>query len=166
MDRAIRLYQRARGFGDAAQFSHVELVFNRSLNELPWPPGVVSEADEGKTYCFSSSPRDGGTRFKWIYLAHEKWKLLDLPAFADRDVWEYCSLKLRGRKYDWTAIFGLAFGDEESHDADSLMCSETAVVVEQNFGKLTDLQAWKVCPAHLYQRTTTDASLARITAML
>lgn len=73
-------------------YSHCELVFRDGL----W---------------FSSSPRDGGTRFKRIEFDDSHWDFIEIPLDLERErvVRDFCEVE-RGKPYDWAgAIFRLPF---------------------------------------------------------
>ena len=161
-DRAIEWRQSLSGSGDASKFVHVEFVFDEIRNrELP--VGLtVQEGDANGSLCYSSSPRDGGVRFKWIDLTDGKWTLvelgtLDASGLQRSLVW--CSDRV-GWKYDWRAIFGFVF-PWEGHAKRRRFCSESAVELMQTDvlfwrmartvkRKVDPLVRWKTPPASLY----------------
>lgn len=71
--------------------------------------------------CYSSSPRDGGVRMKYIYLYDGKWDLLNVE--ADEVKAKEWFVKNAGKKYDWlgaiTSILPFRF-----HKKDRFFCSE------------------------------------------
>lgn len=114
-------------------FCHVELVF-----------GEPSRAST----CFSSSPADGGVRYKAVDLTTPNWVLVPVPGddkMADRIATQYL-----GEDYDWAGIFGfvLPFGEHNDNDK---FCSEVCAMVLQRMGILPpDLKTWEVSPGDLY----------------
>lgn len=70
------------------RFSHVEVVFSDGM-------------------CYSSSPRDGGVRFKKIDLKDEKWDVLEVDVGDETVVREWCKTQV-GKGYDFLGIFGFA----------------------------------------------------------
>lgn len=140
MDKLICLWTR----GD---YSHVELVFADT-------PGV-------QTMCFSSSPRDGGTRFKRIDTTDRKWMCLPVPCTPEEEqsamVW--CTTH-QGRKYDWPGVLGFVFGPFIRQRPRAYFCSE-ACIRALAFGAKTSkalvglrkLKAYRYDPGDLYRHT-------------
>lgn len=77
-------------------YSHCELVFDRIVPDVG-----------GKSYCYSSSPREGECRFKYIDLDSGKWEVIDL---SDQFEWEDESIMFQdakffqGAEYDYYGI--------------------------------------------------------------
>lgn len=71
-DDAIEIQQWIGGAGYSSRFVHVEFVFDQYAwnGRVSYRPG-----DPGGSLCYSSSPRDGGMRFKQIDLTDGKWVL-------------------------------------------------------------------------------------------
>lgn len=107
-------------------YSHVELVFSNGA-------------------FFSSSSRDGGTRFKFIDPDPASWDFVDLP-MDDLDEFRvrcFCTGQL-GKRYDWLGVFGFVFptDPEQGH----WFCSEVCLAAIQRAGYLCGAKAWKVSP--------------------
>lgn len=62
--------------------------------------------DNGDKYrCYSSSPRDGGVRYKAMHIDDSKWDLLPLPDITVVQVTDfYC--QTMGKKYDFLGAIG------------------------------------------------------------
>lgn len=147
-------------------YSHVEMCFPEIPAGADPPISKYVEGD-GKangTLCYSSSPRDGGVRFKYINLQSGKWDLVNVALLPTPDalatVTSYCQT-LVGLQYDWLGIIGFAlpFGE---HDDKDRFCSELAVDVMQHpamFSRLwprvsvniRDAVRWKTSPGALYK---------------
>jgi hypothetical protein len=122
-------------------YSHVEIVFSDGM-------------------AFSSSPRDGGCRFRKIeysdhwevisldnrikWLAAEYWSKhwQDIPddigplQFAELyedEIRKWCESQV-GKTYDWKAILGWTFGECDFQDKEKWYCSEIAYYVLNLFG--------------------------------
>jgi hypothetical protein len=152
-DKAICLWTRS-------PYSHVEMIFDAS----EWPRGMLAAEVEkqGKTIqpgdplnwpyirlCFSSSPRDGGVRFKWIDIDPAQWDVREfpMPGVNDLNLID-AAAPLVGLKYDWFGIFGFVLPFGEHNDADRF-CSEVCLDVIQKFGDFRQYKAWEVSPGQL-----------------
>ena len=97
------LYDRLISWWTRGPYSHVELVISDN-------------------YCMSSSPKDGGIRFKHIDLRPDHWDLVELegydPAYAYNWFKEH-----EGRKYDILGILGFVFGPLRQ-DKKRFFCTE------------------------------------------
>ena len=97
------LYDRLISWWTRGPYSHVELVIDDN-------------------YCMSSSPKDGGIRFKHIDLRPDHWDLVELegydPAYAYNWFKEH-----EGRKYDILGILGFVWGPARE-DRNRYFCSE------------------------------------------
>lgn len=102
-DRAVCIWTRSR-------FSHVEMVFSDGMS-------------------FSSSPRDGGCRFKEIdYNKPSHWVLFPIPWITEYDEQEiraFC-INQDGTKYDWTGIFLSQVLPLNIQEPNRWFCSEIA----------------------------------------
>jgi len=125
-DRMVRIATWSR-------FSHVEMIFGES----------------GGGTWFSSSPRDGGVRFKRILPKPGHWVIVDLPAGVGSN-----SLNLYGKavtrigaRYDWLGAFNAIF-PWRWQSRKRWFCSELVA-------DLLDLpQPEKWTPERLYQKFT------------
>lgn len=120
VDRLIDTFSGRDGY------SHVELVFSNGA-------------------FFSSSSRDGGTRFKFIRPDPASWDLVDVPMddVAESLVRRFCN-EQAGKKYDWLGVFGfvLPTRPEQGH----WFCSEVCLAALQQCGFLAGCRPWKVSP--------------------
>jgi len=120
-----------------------------------WTNGPYSHAElwlDGPAHrarCFSSSARDGGTRYKVIDLDSGKWDAIPLP-FNELDRWiiERHIAELGHRKYDWLGILGFVLPWGEHNDKDCF-CSEICLHLIQTRGYLLRYKAWQVSPVKL-----------------
>lgn len=147
-------------------YAHVEVCFPELPTDVEPPVAKYVEGD-GKhvgTLCYSSSPRDGGVRFKYINLQDGKWDLVNVALLPTPDilasVLSYAETMI-GMPYDWVGIagFALPFGE---HDDKDRFCSEVAVDLMQHPAVFTrlwprvsynirDAVAWKTSPGALYK---------------
>lgn len=97
--------------------SHVEFIFSNGV----W---------------FSSSPRDGGARFKYIDTKYGRWVYfdLDLTKTEEEMIYNWCQ-KIQGKKYDWKGILGFVIPFIKD-DKDKRFCSECIVDGMQVINKL------------------------------
>jgi hypothetical protein len=130
---------RLIGSYDRGPYSHVELVFSNGV-------------------CFSSSYRDGGTRFKQIDLDDGKWDVFDLPRVSDSDeddLWLWCRDQA-GVKYDLIGV--LAFKLPFRQDGRRWFCSEVCSTGLIREGAM----ARGVGPGRVIPHRTTPNGLARV----
>lgn len=85
-------------------FSHVELVFSNGIS-------------------FSSSKRDGGTRFKTIDYGNN-WEIINVQSLYTEDEIFQKAVTLDGLKYDWLGLFLHEFIPLDIEDRKSWWCSE------------------------------------------
>lgn len=132
MDRLIGLWTR----GD---FSHAELLFSDGKPRT-------------QATCFSSSPRDGGCRFKDIDVTDGKWTLVPLSVcmMDELKVEEWCRTQV-GKPYDWPGIFGFVCWPFVRQDPKRFFCSEVVVAALQQIGMFPGVSAWRVSPNRLYK---------------
>ena len=90
-------------------YSHVELCFSDGM-------------------CFSSSPRDGGTRFKQIAIDPTHWTSfpINVTLGQEKQIRDWCAAHV-GCKYDWIGIIslGLDFPIRTPH---RWYCSEVCIM--------------------------------------
>ena len=91
---------------DYKSYSHVEMYFSNGL-------------------CFSSSPRDGGTRWKKIgdIETSGKWDFLEFPHMDEEKLIGECSSRM-GLSYDYWALFFNFLIDINWEDKKKWFCSE------------------------------------------
>jgi uncharacterized protein YycO len=122
-DRVISIFTVGR-------FSHVELVFSNGQ-------------------CFSSSPRDGGTRFKEINFLSDRWTFVDIKIQNENSLRQWCQNQ-EGKPYDWIGIFGILLNI--SHP-EKWFCTEV-VASGLNFVEGTKFKV-NSSPSSLYRQVTT-----------
>lgn len=94
---------------------------------------------------FSSSPRDGGVRFKSI-VPGDSWEIIDLGEISEFRIRNWCQLQ-DGKKYDWTGVLGFLFPTHP--DKNRWFCSEIclkALQIQMNI----PIPCWKISPNELY----------------
>lgn len=91
--------------------SHVEITFPESLGGL----------------SFSSSPRDGGTRFKKIDMQSGHWENVNLYTERSKEMCDKASTLL-GKKYDFQAILGFGIPFVKQND-NKIYCVEAVKAV-------------------------------------
>lgn len=101
-------------------YSHVELFFSNGMS-------------------FSSSPRDGGCRFKVISY-DDKWIGVDIPMSPQRE-YELAlkCMKYEGKKYDWLGIFLYFLIPAGIEDGSRWWCSEVCA-------KVLDISKYRITP--------------------
>ena len=123
------LYDRLISWWTRGPYSHVELVINEN-------------------YCMSSSPKDGGIRFKHIDLRPDHWDLVELegydPAYAYNWFKEH-----EGRKYDILGILGFVYGPLRQ-DKKRFFCTEA-------IGHALKMkEPWRLDPNAMYAVVTSE----------
>ena len=128
-DTVIRWWTRS-------PYSHCELVFSNGL----W---------------FSSSPRDGGTRFKNIDADPDTWDFIEIPLsqVQEQTVYEFC-LAEDGCRYDWIGILFTQVIPLSFYNPWWWFCSEVCVAALQQVGMLADLIPHEINPKGLYLALT------------
>ena len=102
---------------------------------------VLEEWDDGKATCFSSSPRDGGCRYKVIDISSGHWQVVPVRGVNRKRVLQQCRLD-DGRGYDWVGAILNAGFRLPFQSRSRLWCSE------QN-GRALGLQYYRVTPYEL-----------------
>jgi hypothetical protein len=85
-------FDRLVCFATRSRYSHLEYV-------------NYYNPDNGKAWCWSSSPRDGGVRQALITLDSGSWELYEVQTEATRDEIEDWMRAHKGAKYDWVGAF-------------------------------------------------------------
>jgi hypothetical protein len=98
-DKLVRTFTKS-------DYSHVELRFSDGM-------------------CFSSSPRDGGTRFKKIDIDDKNWHIIDLYNVSKDTENKIRNLanEMVNKKYDWLGVLGFVIPLFPS-DENRWYCSE------------------------------------------
>jgi hypothetical protein len=134
------LFDMLIGLWTRSAYSHVELVF------------------EPNPVAFSSSNRDGGTRFKPIEFDAAHWDFLECPSSVwtpqrDDAAYGLCQ-ELQGKKYDWAGVFGFATPLAISNqDTRKWFCSEVVTYVLKTVGlaSMNWPRSANVDPGELYK---------------
>lgn len=106
-DRIIRLVTRS-------QYSHVEIIEDLDSYKI--------FCGEKQHKCWSSSPRDGGVRAKYIHLDGDHWDIVEVP--WHRGKVEHFFFDYRHAHYDWFGILFCQFFNLQRQDPLSWFCSE------------------------------------------
>lgn len=105
-------------FATRSEYSHVEIIYGHPERNRDEPQ-----------YCYSSSARDGGVRFKNIHLSEENWDIIQLYGldhFNSRnshEEYEKFASEL-GKKYDFKGILLSQFFNLGRHNKKRWFCSE------------------------------------------
>jgi len=139
------LFAKLIKFRTRGEHSHVELIF-------PQYKIYDSKQNRELELCFSSYEKEGGVRFKFIYLNPEKWDIVPIKIPDDRlhELLAYAA-SLADAKYDWLGIvkFVLPHVPERPN---RFFCSEVVVYLLQKvFGKFSDLISYKTAPSDLFK---------------
>lgn len=135
LDRLIAAHD---GGADEGPFSHVELVFDRR-------PGIYN-------LCFSSSWRDGGVRFKRIWLDDPaRWLLIDVPVSQEKAaiVRQWCLRRLGGR-YDVPGVLAFKLPLVRQR-LNWWFCSEICTAALQQAGLFDRIRPHRVSPNRLHR---------------
>jgi hypothetical protein len=107
-DKLIGIWTRPNFFNPfKLGYSHVEIIYRDCL-------------------CFSSSPRDGGTRFKVIndLYTSGNWNIVDVKTyFNQEDIKVFCERQV-GKKNDWLCIFFTFLIPFNFEEPNRWICSE------------------------------------------
>lgn len=124
-DKLIRWYTDS-------PYSHCELVFS-----------------DGS--FFSSSPRDGGVRFKVINPCPAQWDFIDLPLTLEQEsMCRKIAALYEGKKYDWLGIYLSQIIKLNLQDRKRWFCSEIIIRVLQTVGLFIDEIAERNSPEDLH----------------
>jgi len=123
-----------------------------------WTRGPYSHAELQFSHgvCFSSSKRDGGTRFKKIRVNPDCWDIIELNDITfeqEKEIFDWCTAQC-GKKYDMLGLFGFTFKSRwiNIHARDKWYCSEiVAAALRENINYCTDLFK-KISPNKLYKQ--------------
>lgn len=127
------LFDKLIRFWTSGPYSHCELVFSNGT----W---------------FSSSPRDGGCRWKIIGEDYSKWDFIDIDITEDQEntLKAFCQRE-DGKGYDWLWIFLTQFLPLNLQDRNKWGCSELVTAALQVIGLLTGVRALSVHPNKLWK---------------
>lgn len=128
-----RLFDRAIRWWTHSAYSHCEFVFSDGM-------------------FFSSSPRDGGVRYKVVPKDKSKWDFVDIrmDVFDENTLRRWCDSKV-GKRYDWVGIFLSQVLPLAVQDPGRYFCSEILVDALQQVGRLRGIDnPCEVSPQQLY----------------
>jgi hypothetical protein len=126
--------------------SHVELIF---------PQYTIYDSVKNRelSLCFSSYEKEGGVRFKFIYLNPEKWDIvpIEIPNDKLEDLLSFAA-ELCDADYDWPGIFGFVIPFFKENPK-KFFCSEVLVYLfQKKLAMLEDLVSYKTSPTDLFRR--------------
>ena len=131
--------------------SHVEMIF---------PQYKIFDKKQNRelSLCFSSYEKEGGVRFKFIYLNKAKWDFVpvEIPDNSLDELLSYAA-SLADAKYDWFGIvkFVLPHVPEKP---DRFFCSEVIVhVLQKVFWLMPELISYKTSPNALFKYLQTNS---------
>lgn len=139
----LALYKgRKKGKNLTALLSRFSDWLTRKLTKGEYSHSEVAIVNNGRTFCYSSSIRDGGVRKKEMTLDSEKWDLIKLERVSESQVRLYFE-KTKGAKYDWWGAIGIVCGIRQKRS--KFFCSEWCF----NAIKGGD-QGWRFSPNELF----------------
>jgi len=100
---------------------------------------------------FSSSERDGGTRFKKIDYKKASWDYIEIPVSKakEKKVRDFCK-SIEGLKYDWIGVIFAQGLNIFLDKPNCWFCSEAETRALQEIHILCTISACMVSPAKLY----------------
>jgi hypothetical protein len=116
-------------------YSHVEIVFSTGIS-------------------FSSSPRDGGCRYKAIVYDDAIWDYIDLSISKqyEDNIMKFCNSQ-NGKGYDWTGIFLSQIFPLDISEPNKWTCSEL-VAKCLNYKKPSQYN-----PGNIYTKVKNDSAI-------
>ena len=104
-------------FWTRGPYSHCELLFSDGV-------------------CFSSSPRDGGVRFKTFEILPTHWDTKEVLTDKEEEIKKWCETQV-GKKYDWLGVVGLSLLHMPwVQDKKQWYCSEICIAALDKVGAL------------------------------
>ncbi|MGY4677818.1 enoyl-CoA hydratase [Pasteurella sp. P03HT] len=139
----LALYKgRKKGKNLTALLARFSDWLTRKLTKGEYSHCEIVLANDGRTFCYSASIRDGGVRKKEMTLDNDKWDLIKLERVSESQVRSYFN-KTKGAKYDWWGAVGIVCGIRQKHS--KYFCSEWCF----NAIKNSD-QGWRFSPNELF----------------
>ncbi len=120
-------YEKLISWYTLGPFSHVELIFDDQ-----W---------------FSSSPRDGGVRYKEIFAVEGRWEFIEIKC-NKKLVKDWCDGEI-GKQYDWRGFFNFVL--PIGYSRHRWFCSEICVAALQKDGLLAGVRPHVVSPNDFYR---------------
>lgn len=77
----------------------------RLFTGKPYSHCELAVANGNKYLCYSSSPRDGGVRYKTMHLNEDKWDLIPITGLSVTQIAQFYD-KTKGKKYDFIGAVG------------------------------------------------------------
>lgn len=108
-DRIVRLVTRS-------QYSHVEIIEDLDSYKI--------FCGEKQHKCWSSSPRDGGVRAKYIHLESRHWDIVEVPWHSGKIDGFFLHWSKLGAKYDWFGVIFCQFFNLQRQRQLDWFCSE------------------------------------------
>lgn len=105
-NKDANIYDKLICIWTLSKYSHCEVIFSDGIS-------------------FSSSPRDGGCRYKNITYKPNNWDIYDLAIDNEHEgiLRNFCDRQV-GKKYDWRGIFFSVFLPLDKHNPNRWFCSE------------------------------------------
>lgn len=130
----------AIGLRTWSHHSHCELVFSH------WETGgrIINPI------CFSSSPMDGGTRFKAIDVYGPKWDILPIYNVNVEQVHQFC-LNEANCKYDWNGVWAYNIPGIARQSTTKWFCSEVCSAAVLQGGVILPRRPHLMTPKHFRQ---------------
>lgn len=151
-DKLIAIWSYITSFGKYGRYSHTEIVFSDNIS-------------------FSSSPREGGTRFKHIEFKPEHWDFIEIdPKGQEENIRSWCRSQ-SGKDYDTFGIIGIAFGTLIGwavgcrrclKDQGKWICTESNAFPLKEFGVI-DYKEVRMTPDEMWEDTQRITEIWQIT---
>ena len=127
------MWDKLIGFWTHGKFSHCELLFSDGM-------------------CFSSSPRDGGVRFKHVNINPAHWVIIEVPMDPDKEanMRKWCGSQV-GMPYDWIGIAALSVSDP-TKEKYKWYCSQICIAALNKVGAINLFP--EVSPNQFYNELT------------
>lgn len=119
----LALYKgRKKGKNLTALLARFSDWLTRKLTKGEYSHCEIVLANDGRTFCYSSSIRDGGVRCKEIDVYdREKWDLIELTNVKEEQIKRYFE-STKDLSYDWWGALGIVLGLKQKRI--KFFCSE------------------------------------------
>lgn len=115
----------------------------RLFTGKPYSHCELAVANGEKYLCYSSSPRDGGVRYKLMHLGEDKWDLIPLDNVTEEKIKAYFN-RTCGKAYDWWGAIGIVLCVKQKRS--KYFCSEWCFNAIYN-----SEEGWRFSPNKLAQ---------------